>query len=95
LHGTATLLPPSKVTVQSNIIMTIIMTTTSNCIQKFLCAVLTIIGTISAPIIPQTNKDCFSDKTMLETAVYYYIVESCSFNSECAVGTTWGWLIGN
>ena len=52
-------------------------------------------GTISAPTIPQTNKDCFSEKTMLETAVYYYIVESCSFNSECAVGTTWGWLIGN
>ena len=88
-------LPPSKITAQSNFIMTIIMTTTSNHIQKFLRAVLVIIGTISAPTVAQTNEGCFPNKTTLQTAVNHYISQRCNTNSECAVGTTWGWPIGD
>jgi len=88
-------LPPSKITAQSNFIMTIIMTTTSNCIQKYLCAVLVIIVSISAPASAQTNEGCFPNRDTLQTAVYNYINKSCSANSECTVGKTWGWPIGN
>jgi surface protein len=70
------------------------MTTTFNRIQKYLCAVLAIIVTISAPTIAQTNNGCFSNKTMLQTAVNNYIGQTCKTNSECAVGKTWGWPIG-
>ena len=37
---------------------------------------------------------CFPDNTILQTAIIYYIGKSCSTNSTCAVGTTWGWPVG-